>query len=280
MNGIELVVATLFSSIVGSLHCVGMCTPFAVMAMGPSGSTISVRASRLASYHSGRLITYLVMGTTVALLSSMAKNLIGGGGAIPIIGWAVGLTMILLGITRLIATFGWQMPVKHSRWSQHWTAAIVALRRKYARGPVWLASLLWGISSTLLPCGWLYLFVLAAAAAPSFSSTLAMMIAFWIGTLPLLSSVAWGWSSIGPRWQIFAQPFAAACIISFGVFILINRIGLDVRTLQQPVVDLQFAAQADVKSESLGQPLTALEIVRRALITQLPCCRGNDVTTP
>ena len=280
MIGIELVVATLFSSVVGSLHCVGMCTPFAILAMGPADATRSVRATRLASYHFGRLVTYLTLGAGVAIVSAFARNVTGGHSAFPIVAWAVGLTMIGLGLVRLVSTFGYQMPVRHSRWAQCWTSAIVALRRRYARGPVWLSSWLWGLSSTLLPCGWLYLFVLAAAAAPSLTASMAMMIAFWIGTLPLLSGVAWGWSALEPKWQSFAQPFAAACIISFGFFILVQRSSIDLRSMGKAEPDLQLVAQANVPSRELGQPLTALEMVRRALSTTLPCCRGTDVTTP
>jgi len=287
MIAIELLLATLFSSIVGSLHCIGMCTPFAVLAMGPAGSVKSVRGIRLLSYHLGRLITYLAMGLGVALVSSIARALVGGDGAFPIVGWAVGLTMIWLGTVRLIGTFAWQAPVRHSRWSQRWTAAIIAIRRTYAKGPVWLAALLWGLTSTLLPCGWLYIFVLASAAAPSVLSTLAMMTAFWIGTLPLLSAVAWGWSSLNPRWNLFAQPFAASLIISFGLFILLQRSAVNLESIAMPSASSKFVTHPNGQVDSTMQSsskhapvLSALEMVRRALSVTLPCCRGNDVATP
>ncbi len=222
MIATELLLATLFSSLVGSLHCVGMCTPFAILSMGPAGSRQSKSAVRLASYHLGRLVTYLALGTAIAILSSIGSFVIGNV-FFKMIGWLVGFMMVSLGVTRLFAVYGQRVPVRHSRWLQQWAGVVVKLRRSYAGGPYWLGAFLWGLTSTLLPCGWLYIFVMAAATAPGFGMSLAMMVAFWLGTLPLLSTVAWGWVWVPTRWQTFMQPFAAGCIISFGTFILVKR---------------------------------------------------------
>ena len=274
MIAIELLIATLFSSLVGSLHCVGMCTPFAILSMGPVGTKQSRSVIRLSSYHLGRLVTYLTMGTAVAVASSIANGLGGEGRSFPIVGMFVGLTMICLGISRLLAIYTRKSPVRHTLWSQRWTGIIVKLRKSYSGGPVWIGAFLWGLTSTFLPCGWLYLFVLAAAAAPSFAMTLAMMGAFWLGTLPLLSTVAWGAFSLPNSWQPFTQPFAAGCIISFGAFILVqtSMLGLNSGTAHR--------SNLAVHSKTLGaatddKALTALEILKRGFDTSFPYCRGG-----
>ncbi len=281
MIAVELLAATLFSSLVGSMHCVGMCTPFAILAMGPPSGVQRNRWLRMSSYHLGRLVTYGLMGVGVAFLSSALQFLAGGNQAVRAVGWGVGIAMIILGTLRMLSTFSWRMPVRHSRWSQRWTATIVKLRRAYSGGPVWLGAFLWGLTSTLLPCGWLYLFVLAAAAAPNAAMTIAMMVAFWIGTLPLLSVAAWGWSSISPRWQVLAQPFAAGCIISFGAFILVQRSLVDLSPMNRSPKVLRGSQNSDESLSAARLPLeTSLEMVRRALDTTLPCCRGDDVENP
>lgn len=268
MNTVELVIATLFSSLVGSMHCVGMCTPFAILAMGPATDIKTSRILRMSSYHFGRLVTYWTMGIGVAVLSSSLQWFGGGNQGLRFVGWGVGLTMIAVGLMRLIATFSWQMPVRHSRWSAAWSLAIVKLRRSYRGGPVWMSSFFWGLTSTLLPCGWLYLFVLAAAAAPNAWMSIAMMTAFWIGTLPLLSVAAWGWSAVSPRWQVFAQPFAAGCIISFGVFILFQR----------NLVDLSSLATSERTEKA--SITSSLEMVRNATEVTLPCCGVENAKNP
>ncbi len=283
MIAMELLAATLFSSLVGSMHCVGMCTPFAILAMGPTRDVQSnrYRIVRMSSYHLGRLLTYLFMGIGVAFLSSAIQLFAGGNRSLQIIGWGVGITMITMGILRILAMFSWQIPVKHSRLSQRWTAAIVKLRRKYSGGPVWLGAFLWGLTSTLLPCGWLYLFVLAAAAAPNAAMTIMMMVAFWVGTLPLLSVAAWSWSSISPRWQVIAQPFAAGCIISFGAFILVQRSLVDLRPMIHSTKALRGLPDSDGSAAATRLPTEiSLEMVRRALDTNLPCCGGDDAESP
>ncbi len=253
MIAVELLAATFFSSLVGSMHCVGMCTPFAILAMGQSTERHNNRWVRLISYHLGRLTTYLTMGVGVVCLSSAFQWMAGGSQTVRIIAWGVGIAMILMGTLRMLSSFSVRLPVKHSPFLNRWTSAIVKLRRSYAGGPVWLGSFLWGLTSTLLPCGWLYLFVVAAAAASSGGMTLAMMIAFWVGTLPLLSVAAWGWTSISPNWQVLAQPFAAGCIISFGAFILVQR--------------------------GLGD-VGPLEKARRSLDAILPWCGADDARNP
>ena len=268
MNAAELLMATLFSSLVGSMHCVGMCTPFAILSMGPETEGKSNRVARMSSYHFGRLVTYWIMGVVVAFLSSSVQWFAGGNQAMRLVGWGVGLTMIAVGLMRLISTFSWKLPVKHSRWSQVWSSAIVKLRRSYRGGPGWISSFLWGLTSTLLPCGWLYLFVLASASAPSAIMSIAMMTAFWVGTLPLLSVAAWGWSSVSPRWQVFAQPFAAGCIISFGIFILFQRSLIDLSSL---------AANTGSGSSSIRN---TLEMVRSVGEKELPCCGVENAKNP
>ena len=265
----ELLAATLFSSLVGSMHCVGMCTPFAILAMGSPTGPKRDRTMRITAYHLGRLATYWSMGIGVAILSSSIQLFAGGNRGLVLVGWFVGIAMIANGVIRMIATFSWQMPVNHSRWSKAWSSAIVRLRRSYRSGPVWVGSFLWGLTSTLLPCGWLYLFVLAAAAAPNATMSIAMMTAFWVGTLPLLSVAAWGWSSASPRWQEIAQPFAAGCIISFGIFILVQRSVVDLEPLRDGT-----AAVRVLSSEP------SLDLVRRANETILPCCRGENAEIP
>jgi sulfite exporter TauE/SafE len=288
---LELLAATLFSSLVGSMHCVGMCTPFAILAMGPTTPTQRNRIVRMSSYHLGRLTTYLIMGVGVAFLSSALQWFAGGNLALQVVGWSVGVAMIVMGTLRLLSTFSWQMPVQHSAWAQRWTSAIVKLRRAYSGGPVWLGAYAWGLTSTLLPCGWLYLFVLAAAAAPSASMAIAMMFAFWLGTLPLLSVAAWGWSSISPRWQIHMQPIAAGCIISFGVLILVQRNLVDFRPsigrnhfvssgLLSPEARRGTADSQGSAAATHVSPEISLEMVRQALDATPPCCRGDDAQNP
>jgi sulfite exporter TauE/SafE len=261
MISLELLGATLFSSLVGSMHCVGMCSPFAMLAMGSSTSQLGSRqrGTRLAAYHVGRLTTYVTMGIVVATLSASVVRVSGGPHTSQTIAWLAGIIMIGLGISRLVASLSMQNhSITHSPSLQYWTKQVITLRKRYSGvvHPV-LAAYLWGATSTLLPCGWLYMFVLASATALSFPMIVLMMVAFWIGTLPLLSVSAWSWGAISPQWQRIAQPFAALCIISFGLYTVMHRTQVDVRTIANPTTNR-----------------SALESIRDAMNADLPCCVG------
>jgi uncharacterized protein len=267
VNPFELLAATLFSSVVGSLHCVGMCSPFAMLAIG--GTTANVNSSqktlRLASYHLGRLSTYLLMGAVVALISLPMRQLAANHDFSRGIGVAIGAILIGVGTSRLFASLlDRNQSVSHSPFLERWTRGVIGLRKRLSGKSALGSSYFWGFTSTYLPCGWLYLFVLAAAAAPSAWMTLATMVAFWIGTLPLLSVSAWGLSAMSHRWQRASLCVASACIIAFGTYTMVHRTSVHVETI---------AAGVDHRS--------SMELIRNAINAKLPCCvGGSDATNP
>ena len=174
--------------------------------------------------------------------------------------------MIGMGTMRLVTSFTKQNDaVRHTAWAQVWTKQVISLRKHYARWNLPFAAFSWGLTSTLLPCGWLYFFVLAAAAAPSSSMTLAIMFAFWIGTLPLLSLAAWSWISMSSRWKTLSQPISAICIIGFGFITLMHRMEVDVHSMTETV------------KKSRQTSNMTLDMIRNSLQAELPCCAGNVV---
>jgi uncharacterized protein len=270
----ELLLATLFSSLVGSLHCVGMCGPFAILATGlnrdkDSGSS---RLARMGSYHIGRLATYLMMGAVLLGLGSLVQASLGSFSSL-VMGWVFGLLLIAIGLIRLRPFLAFNgnssrskkpsNTVIHSRWLSRWMKGIISLRKWYSVGPVLLSSFLWGLTSTLIPCGWLYIFVIAAAAAPSPTETIMVLVAFWVGTLPLLSMATWSWGVLSPQWRGMAQPLAAGCIIGFGIITIIDRSSSDLSAV-------------GYENSVTAKPRTALERIRFALSIDLPCCKAPN----
>src|SRR5207249_4065961 len=59
-----------------------------------------------------------------------------------------------------------------------------------------------GLLTTLIPCGWLYAFVITAAGTGNALNGAALMAVFWIGTLPMMTAIG-----VGVRW--LAAPVAA-----------------------------------------------------------------------
>ncbi len=94
---LTLAMAVLLASLVGSLHCVGMCGPFALWATQGGRSHVTI-----ASYHLGRLTTYLSAGLAAGLLGSAVA--IGGdlAGLQSFAAKLAGGLLIFLGLSRLL----------------------------------------------------------------------------------------------------------------------------------------------------------------------------------
>jgi len=275
---IELLIAVFASSLLGSIHCVGMCGPFALLATRPEGAVTrhftpgaegtSISPSmfdwfssflRQSAYHAGRLTTYLSLGAVMGGLASAGNGL---GDYLGIGQWVakfVGLAMVLMGVLRIrkLLTSA-ETAVSHSKFFAGWNRLLIAFRKRVPKFGPFGNAYVWGLVSTWLPCGWLYVFALASASAGGWFQSMAMMFAFWLGTLPWLGLVAQG-----SRWLhgIYPQSFqwiAALMLIGFGLWTWTSRSSVDLRGMER----------VNVSSEKS----TTVEDIEAIGETPLPCC--------
>ncbi len=196
--------AVLTASLLGSLHCAGMCGGFLLFAVGTpthSAHDSPIPRWRLhAAYHLGRLLTYLAIGAAAGLLGA-ALDL----GAAAVAGVALpraaamlaGATMILFGLAALLRSAGVAIPRPPIPAILIHTAQ--AAHRHAAGSPPILRASIVGLSTTLLPCGWLYAFAATAAGTGAPGTGALTMLAFWFGTLPLMASLGAGLAALtGP----------------------------------------------------------------------------------
>ena len=239
--------AVFLASVAGSLHCVGMC----------GGLVAFVGSGRSAAllYHSMRGLAYLGLGAAAGTLGAAVDF---GGEAL---GWSRA-AMILAGVTMLAVGFAALARARGKRMPKLPVPA--AVRRLFARlhqaasvqAPQVRAALLGGLTA-LLPCGWLYAFVLTAAGTGSSWSGMAVMLAFWAGTVPALLAVAFGV-------RLFAHPLArraptltAWLLVAIGITTLSGR-------WQVPSFEGRVEAATTVSEvEQLGD-------------TVPPCCAEED----
>jgi hypothetical protein len=121
----------------------------------------------------------------------------------------------------------------------------------------------------------------------------ATMVAFWLGTLPLLSLSTLGWARMGKRWQTLSGPVAACCILGMGLYLIVARSPVDVSRLQSTSESMPLVQVANHESKNpveakLDPTHTAkkrwgadyagetgrqrLERMRKMLNAGLPCC--------
>jgi sulfite exporter TauE/SafE len=171
---IALLGAVLVASVVGSVHCVAMCGPLIAL-HGRGGLRHGA-----ALHHAGRLAGYVVLGVLAGAIGS-AVDLAGRALAIQRAAMIVaGVIMLVAGVVALATALGWHRP--SARPHRAFDVAIGRLRRV---SPGRRAAL-FGALTAVLPCGWLWAFVVTAAGTGHPAIGAAVMAVFWLGTLPLL----------------------------------------------------------------------------------------------
>jgi len=202
------------ASFAGSLHCVAMCGPL----VGLHGGG---RSLQLALVHAlGRLTTYAALGAlagTVGGAVDLAGHLAAAQHVAAIVaGWVI----VAWGVRGIAVALGWW----HARTGGGalFQRGLVQLRGRRAAGwasRAWLVGALTG----LLPCGWLWAFVVSAAGTASPASGAAVMAVFWLGTVPAMTGVvALGGAVLAPIRR--RMPMISACVlIALGLATLAAR---------------------------------------------------------
>lgn len=213
-----LIVAIFVASVLGSLHCAGMCGAFLAIALGDASAP---RWQTQAMYHGGRLATYLTMGAAAGALGH-AIDLAGTlAGLQPVAAALAGATLIVFGVTSYLklkgyATGWFRPPAFMARLSGKGLG--VAMNR----GVLARAGMI-GLLTTLLPCGWLYAFVATAAGTASPVKGMVAMGAFWLGTLPVMVTLGTGLreglGAIGKR----VPALTCLALVAVGLYTLVGR---------------------------------------------------------
>ena len=182
---LTLLAAVFMASLVGSLHCVGMCGGLVAFVAGAEN-----RGGVHATYHLSRAATYTLLGVIAGAVGAAVDF---SGSALGLGRTAVvlaGLTMVAFGLLAMARNFGVRLPA--TRMPRLMSNGLARGHRFAAgRGPIYRAGLV-GSLTAALPCGWLYAFVLTAATTSHPVSGGMVMLAFWLGTVPVLLGVGWG----------------------------------------------------------------------------------------
>ena len=219
-----LVIPVLAASLVGSLHCAGMCGGFTAFYAGADAGSGRRRAFAHAAYNSGRLVTYLTLGAAAGALGR-AVDLAGSAAGIGrIAGALAGALMLVWSLSLLLEHAG--VSFLRLRLPRRLESGIGGmLTRLRAKPPLVRAALL-GLSSTLLPCGWLYAFAVTAAGTGSVLGGMTVMAAFWLGTLPLLVGLGIGVQHLSARLRRHLPVLTACALFAVGLAGVMNRVNL------------------------------------------------------
>ena len=189
--------AVFMVGLLGSVHCAGMCggivSAFSVapvrrfpVAVITLRSAPSAALMRVLAYNSGRIASYAAAGALAGGLAGAARTLVGLAVIESIGYWLANLMLVVLGLYLMDAWRGLAHleQLGRSAWRRIEPATALLLPLDTPLKLVAMGAL-WG----WLPCGMVYSVLLTAMMAGSALSGAAVMLAFGLGTLPMLLSM-------------------------------------------------------------------------------------------
>ena len=202
--------AAFLAGLATSLHCAGMCGPLACVLGGARGSESDAALTR-SVYHVARLSAYASLGAVAGGVGRVPLEWLGHGVA----QWAPWFLVVLLLALALRLDRRLPKPAVLARLS----LALPGLARRL--GPVGGSALV-GAATPLLPCAPLYLVIAMATFAGSALRGAEWMLAFGLGTVPLLwiAQAQMGWlrrhlGSTGLARLQFGLALSAALLVAW-----------------------------------------------------------------
>jgi sulfite exporter TauE/SafE len=211
---------------VGSAHCAGMCGPLALALPHWGRGQSSFFAGRLL-YNFGRIVTYAVMGALFGLL--------GEGVALAGLQRWVSLTLgaaILIGLI-ISPRFINAVPVTRA---VAWLKSSLASRLQ-RRGISTMFGI--GLLNGLLPCGLVYAACAAAISTSDVLSGVRYMIAFGLGTLPMMLAISLMGTKLQFALRFKVQRLIPASLALVGLLLLLRGMALGI-----PYISPQLSSPA------------------------------------
>jgi sulfite exporter TauE/SafE len=256
---LTLVTTVVVASLVGSLHCAGMCGPLVAFAVGGDASDRIGRISVHVVYHLCRAVPYTVVGVVCGALGAaldLGGDLVGVQRAAAVL---AGGTMIVFGLVAVLRYYGVRMPAPPvPRFLREVMAGVYA--RTKGRSATVRAAII-GLCTVFLPCGWLYAFaVIAAGTADPVRGGL-VMFAFWVGTVPVLTVVGVGVQALRSSFGRRIPLMTSLLIVGIGVLMVAKRASLSGH---------EFARTAPTVPVSDTESVSR---VRDLDSSKMPCCQ-------
>lgn len=212
----------------GSLHCVGMCGPLALIIHQQSARSGRSTRAGMVLYHVGRITTYVALGILIGLVSTAM--------------WGSMQFYLahLAGLVLIISAFSlvpWERQIWNLPGFRTLGQAIPRWYNRFLNLDTPLAPLLGGLVNGFLPCGLVYLALSMALVTGDTWLSAGMMLFFGMGTIPALAVTQYvGWKS-RPRLAFIRKYVLPSFLLLTGVFLILRAwsvpIPVDLRLLME-----------------------------------------------
>jgi len=225
-----MLLSALVLGLLGSFHCVGMCGPIAFMLPVDRTNTYK-KASQIAIYHIGRLLSYSIIGLVFGLIGK-SLYIFGLQQQLSI---AIGVLMIIVVLIpyKTFSKYNFSKPL-FKIISKVKSALGKELKKK---SPDTFLTI--GFLNGFLPCGLVYMAVFAAIATGSIAKGSIYMLVFGLGTIPLMTTAIYISRFLSGQVRQRIQKAIPVFVIVIGALFILRGLGLGIPYISpSPVYDM------------------------------------------
>ncbi|MEH6535754.1 MAG: sulfite exporter TauE/SafE family protein [Psychroserpens sp.] len=222
--------SALIFGLLGSFHCVGMCGPIAFM-LPVDRSNSTRKVFQIFSYHFGRLLAYSLIGLVFGLVGK-SLYIFGIQQQLSI---AIGVLMIIIVLipVQTFNKYNFSKPI-YKLISKVKSALGKALKKKTAD-----TFLTIGFLNGFLPCGLVYMAVIASIATQNAVQSSLYMLLFGLGTIPLMTTAIYIGKFLNATVKQRIQKAIPVFIIIIGLLFIVRGMGLGIPYLSPtPIVEM------------------------------------------
>ena len=205
----------LLMGLIGSMHCAGMCGPIAISLPYRVGmQTKEETFFKILVYNLGRIITYAFFGLLFGIVGK-------GFFTMGIQKWFL-ITLAVLLI--IIAIFSIDVESKALKIPVigKFNKKIKELLAKSLKNATVKSFLYIGILNGFLPCGLVYMAIVAAIATGGVLNSVLYMILFGIGTMPMMMALGYGGHLLSTRFRTILRKLYSVFMIIFAILFLMR----------------------------------------------------------
>nr|WP_321233264.1 sulfite exporter TauE/SafE family protein [uncultured Psychroserpens sp.] len=226
--------SALIFGLLGSFHCIGMCGPIAFM-LPVDRNNSSKKVFQIFTYHFGRLLAYAFIGLVFGLVGK-GLYLFGIQQQLSIL---IGILMIVI-VLIPIQTFNrynFSKPI-YKLISKVKSSLGQALKKKTAD-----TFLTIGFLNGFLPCGLVYMAVIASITTQNAAQSSLYMLLFGIGTIPLMTAAVYLGKFLNTTAKKRIQKAIPVFVIIIGLLFIVRGMGLGIPYLSPtPIVEVASSA--------------------------------------
>ena len=200
----------------GSLHCVGMCGPLAFGMLAHRSKNAMGLLPDVIFYNLGRLVSYSFLGLIIGIV----------GGVISLGGFQRGLSIFLGVLLLIVAAFSLNLDVLigKQRHIQSLYKYISSKLQSFVKMGKSVPSIQAGVINGLLPCGLVYVALMAAVTLSNVWGTIGFMTFFGLGTFPAMIVVVLLPKFLNIKYRLVLQKLYPFFIGLTGIYLIYRGI--------------------------------------------------------